>query len=652
MADMQFEQRRRWVERELGELPFLDGVRRRFLSVPLMRSGWHVLVNRRGDHGSQGQADAFAIGPSGVFALVLTDAVPDMPELRRARSHAEATFSNLGAGRSYYVPHMIETLLLMPRAIDAGSEATFTSVDLNSFPGALFGGEARLTKQRAREIAHAVAERDSGFELISTDDAPAATAAGAAEGLFSATDLRDDTRTKALGRPFHEWMIFLDPSQLELVVRNYNGPARFSGPAGTGKTVVALHRMARFAKHNPGRLLFTSFVRNLPDYHRSGFARLAPQAGDRAEFIGLYGWTMWFLKDRAIDFELDNGTAETAFGNAWRAQARTQLEPIESNPGYWKDEIQRVIKGRGITTLTQYQSIDRTGRNGISLGDDQRKTVWESLFEPYQDWLEQRGVFDFMDVIARAIEELCAAPLDDPYGLVVVDEVQDFTLLELKLVHQIAGGEPTAPLLLVGDGQQQVYAGGWRLSDAGIPIVGRGAVLNTNYRNRAAVHEYAKRIEAGNTVDDLDGAPGFTLRDAEGVLPGGTAKSETFPRREAEARLVRAVKDSGYPLADIAVILNTKREIDRASAALRRAEIPTLSLESFDGTYQEAVKIGTVHRAKGMDFAAVFHLTDAPKSSAKPLTGAERDRADLAARQRMVALTRARDYIWIGFMQD
>ncbi|WP_067565359.1 UvrD-helicase domain-containing protein [Nocardia acidivorans] len=652
MVDMRFEQRRQWVEQVLRELPFLDAAQRRFLSVPLMRTGWQVLIDRQGGLGRAGRANAFAVGPSGVFALVFTDTVPETSELRRIRNRAEETFSNLGAGRGQYVPHMIDMLLLMTRAVAAKAETSFTAVDLNSLPGELFSGEARLTKQRAREIAYTVAERSSRYELLSTDDAPQGPAAQVSEGLFAATDLREDLRAKALDRPFEEWMIFLDPNQMELVIRNYNGPARFSGPAGTGKTVVALHRMARFAKHNPGRLLFTSFVRNLPDYHRSGFVRLAPHAGDRAEFVGLYGWTMRFLKDRGVAFNLDNGAAETAFSQAWRDRARMKLESIESNPGYWKDEIQRVIKGRGITTLTRYQDIDRTGRNGISLDDARRETVWKDLFVPYQARLKERGVCDFIDVIAKAFEELRAAPLDDPYGLVVVDEVQDFTLLELKLVHQIAGGEPTAPLVLVGDGQQQVYAGGWRLSDAGIPIVGRGAVLKINYRNRAAVHEYARAIDAGNSVDDLDGAPGVTLRDTEVVLPGGTAKSETFPRREAESRLVQAIRASGRALADIAVILNTNREVDRVSSALRRAQIPTRPLESFDGTYTEAVKIGTVHRAKGMDFLAVFHLTDAPASSAQQLTGAERDRAELAARQRMVALTRARDYIWIGYTED
>ncbi|MEV0342225.1 UvrD-helicase domain-containing protein [Nocardia sp. NPDC050713] len=139
---------------------------------------------------------------------------------------------------------------------------------------------------------------------------------------------------------------------------------------------------------------------------------------------------------------------------------------------YWTDEIDRVIKGRGLRDLDAYKEIERTGREGISLHGNRRKYVWENWYLPYQQRMDTRGVHDFNDVVALAVDELRQRPLDnsEDYALVVVDEVQDFTLMELRLVHLIAGGGPDAQLLLVGDGQQQVYAGGWRLSDAGIPL--------------------------------------------------------------------------------------------------------------------------------------------------------------------------------------
>ena len=230
--------------------------------------------------------------------------------------------------------------------------------------------------------------------------------------------------------------------------------------------------------------------------------------------------------------------------------------------------------------------------------------------------------------------------------------MQDFTLTELKLVHQIAGGTHEAPLLLVGDGQQQVYSGGWRLSDAGIPIKNRGAVLRVNYRNRAAVHEYAKHVDATNIVDDLDGAPGFVLRDTEIVLPGGRAIAVHVRRRDIDARLIEAIEDSGVPWSDIAVIVTTNRDADRLLTVLARAGIDTMALDKYDGTHRNAVKVGTVHRAKGMDFSAVFHSAEIPKQPIDHLKGGERDRAELAARQSMVALTRARDQVWIGLIED
>ncbi|MBF4998456.1 DEAD/DEAH box helicase [Nocardia sp. BSTN01] len=644
MADIEFERRRRRVAQQLGELTVLTPAWRRFLSVPLMRNGWHVLVER--ENSRSDRFDAYAVGPGGVFALVLTEVVPSAAELRRIRWRAEETFANLTAGRTRYVPHMIEVLLLMDEAADTPVEARYIAVDPTTIAARLFS-EASLSSRSARQIAMTVAERNTWFALLSADSS-AVPETLPAEGLFETTTLRADERARALKRPFSEWMTFLDPAQLDLVYRNYNGPARFSGPAGTGKTVVALHRMARLSKEGAGPQLFTSFVRTLPTYHESGFRRLAPHAGERVEFAGLHSWTTQFLRSRDIGCRL--GSGDNAFYHAWR-NARRHLEPLEPNPSYWKDELHRVIKGQGIDR-DLYLKIDRVGRNRLRLDKTHRELVWDHLYLPYQAALQDLATVDFNDVIDLAIDELRAAPLDAPYDLVVVDEVQDFTLMELKLVHQIAGGTSTSPLLLVGDGQQQVYPGGWRLSDAGIPIVGRGAVLRTNYRNRAAVHDYAKRVDATNTVDDLDGAPGFVLRDSEVVLPGGTARSETFSRSRAEEKVIAALIDSGYPHSDVAVITDTNRQAERIRAALRRKRIPAVSLEHYDGTQHDAVKVGTVHRAKGMDFAAVFHLTDAPIAPVDRSRGSERDRAELAARQTMVALTRARDHIWIGLMRD
>jgi superfamily I DNA/RNA helicase len=284
--------------------------------------------------------------------------------------------------------------------------------------------------------------------------------------------------------------------------------------------------------------------------------------------------------------------------------------------------------------------------------------VWKKFYEPYCHHLQERGLDDFHDVIRKAVEELRARPLDDTenYSLVVVDEVQDCTLMELKLVHQIAGGTPDAQLLLVGDGQQQVYPGGWALSDAGIPLPGgRGRVLRTNYRNREAVLRYTQRIEADDTVDDLDGGPGFVLRDSDGVLPGGEVVETRVPRPKIDAELVRAVTESGLvasDTADIAVLVNGRNDARHYRRVLEQAGFDILPLEEYDGTQHGVIKVGTVHRAKGMDFAGVFRILDEADTAFSTLTGGARDRAELLARQHLVASSRARDFLWVATVTD
>ncbi|WP_280463590.1 UvrD-helicase domain-containing protein [Nocardia carnea] len=646
MPDIHRERRLRWAERTLADIPGLSAQQRRCLSVPLTERGWHILVEHTAAH--RGRAGTFVIGPAGVYALVFADEMPDWSRLVRIRKQAEEVCAGVRFDSAEFVPHMLELVVVMPEAGRDQLYDQFPVVDESTIRQLLLRGDKKWPPRRARALAAEIAERTPAARWISADNGPVHTPT-APDGLFGTGELHVDAREQILIRPFREWMCFLDPAQLAAVQTNYTGPARISGPAGTGKSVVALHRMARFAKQNPGRLLLTGFVKTLPQYHASGFAQLAPRAVDRAEFRGLHSWILTFLNRREVAFKLNSAAQNTAFSHAW-TRAREFLNTIEhTDVQYWRDEIDRVIGGRGLTDCDEYLQIKRSGRDGVQLNRTQRTALWNHLYAPYKANLRSRGVDDFNDLVRKALDELNRRPLDsgEDYALVVVDEVQDLTLQELRLVHRIAGGGPDAPLLLVGDGQQQVYPGGWRLSDAGIPIRGRGNVLRTNYRNREAILNYVQQIEAGNTVDDLDGGRGFVLRDSNAVLPGGTVIVKQLRRGEVDTALVAAVAEFRKPESDIAVIVGSNKDADRILTVLKRAGLPVLALDKYDGTQVATVKVGTVHRAKGMDFEAVFVITE-PSATFRNTTGAARDRAELRARQELVAASRPRDFLWVG----
>lgn len=627
----------------LTRVPGYTSRQRTFFAEALAEPGRYLLVHR--DPVPADHAHALLICRTGLFAFRFAEDVP--AGLDGLRRHVEATFGKLQFGREKIVAHDAQIVLLVPGEIRRRGDGRFAVAGPGELDRVIRARHRRLRPTRVQAIANTVAHQSAReYDLLEIEDA---TPDAPDLALLDRSEVLSPQRDAALEMPFQHWMTFLDPEQEVLVSRTYTGPARIAGPAGTGKTVVALHRMARQAKRSTGRQLYTTFVKTLANCQETSFRRLAPGTEGRVQFAGLHSWAMDFLGQRIAAPKLDPRGADRVFGRVWE-QARAVFEDIEPHESYWREEIDRVIKGREIDDLDAYQRAERHGRNGIRLDEDRRAEVWHELYVPYVSEMRKRGISDYSDVIAIALAEIRNEPLPEPYDAVVVDEAQDMTLAGLRLAHAIAGGNGSSPLLLLGDGQQQVYAGGWRMADAGIDLRGRGEVLRVNYRNRRRVWENAAGIDAVNELGDFDDAPGVLLRDADVTLPDGMVRIWRGPDHYLESALVDGIRECGKPLSDIAVLTRTRQEAARLAGALDAIGIATLPLEDYDGTPHPAVKVGTVHRAKGLDFAAVFHPSWS--GGAGPRTGAGRERARLAERQKLVAITRARDFAWLGIRDD
>ncbi|MFH8991291.1 UvrD-helicase domain-containing protein [Streptomyces sp. NPDC017940] len=126
----------------------------------------------------------------------------------------------------------------------------------------------------------------------------------ASDGLFDLEGLRDAALEEALRAPIEQWMTFLHPDQVALVRRNWSGPARISGPAGTGKTVVGLHRAAYLARRTGGRILYVTFANNLPRVQGTFLRAMSPAVADRVEFRSLHSWAQEFLQARDVPVRL------------------------------------------------------------------------------------------------------------------------------------------------------------------------------------------------------------------------------------------------------------------------------------------------------------------------------------------------------------
>ncbi|MFH8786626.1 nuclease-related domain-containing DEAD/DEAH box helicase [Streptomyces roseoverticillatus] len=636
----------------------------------LTRRGWRLLLDRRWPGTRAANVDMLLVGPGGVFVI-------DVKNWRHAPGTAGGHLTAGGRTHDGEIGKLLRMTRTAENAVTALNLSPVAVQPLMVFAGrsvnaalgtvrllgerevtpALVAERTRLRPADVRAVADHLERAFPAYESTAAParPAPAQPPAPAApdDALFDAEGIRNAALEAARSAPIEQWMTFLHPGQLALVRRNWSGPARVSGPAGTGKTVVALHRAAHLAQRTSGRILYVTFANNLPRVQGTFLKTMAPAVADRVEFSSLHAWAGQFLRGRGIASRLDGGKAEDAFSRAWTHHGRdTVLAALDPAPGYWREEIDYVVKGRGITDFEEYATLRRVRRR-THLRRPHRQAVW-ALYEEYERNLAAKGVHDFNDILALALDEALAHPGSSPYTSVVVDEVQDLTLVGVRLLHALVGDADNG-LLLVGDGQQTVYPGGFRLSDAGVDVRGdRGQVLRTNYRNAKAVLEAALAVVAQDSFDDIDGTPTAGRRDVDLTCGDGrVTKVAAATLAEHDAALLAALHALGpgaWP--DTAVLCRTGTERERYRRLLTRAGIPAITLEQYDGRPVPGVKLGSYHRAKGLEFKHV-HLPDhdAPAAAGQgdgTDDGVARERRELHRSQLFVAMTRARDTLWLG----
>ena len=445
--------------------------------------------------------------------------------------------------------------------------------------------------------------------------------------------------------PLERWMVWLDPVQQQHVRRTWSGPARVRGPAGTGKTVLALHRAAYLAESSPGRILVTSYVRTLPAVLAALYRRISPRTVERVDFVNLHALAHRVLKRRMIGHRLDSAQVESAFSLAWVQVGRASLESLGLGVTYWREEIDAVIKGRDLRRRELYLDAERVGRR-TPLGAAQREAVWQ-MYEVYEAELRRRRVCDWNDILRMARDSLWALPMEPPYRHVLADEVQDFPTVGLQLLRRLVAEQPD-DLFLVGDGQQAIYPGGGTLKEAGIAVTGRGVNLSVNYRNPKEILDAAFDVVADQRYDDLEGADEPGVRQVATLRVGGHCRMATFhSAAEQDAGLVaqiRADAANGCQLSGMAVLVTSRAESRHMCGVLRAAGLPVQALEEWDGAVgAESISVGTIKRSKGLEFDAVYLANFDPRPPA--ITEEERERR---RREVFVAITRARSHLWTG----
>ena len=480
----------------------------------------------------------------------------------------------------------------------------------------------------------------------------AITANGALAGLSPLLDAEEIRRLAAA--PIEDWMIFLHPEQRTLVDRQYSGPARVRGSAGTGKTVVALHRAAalarRYAKPDRTRpkILFTTYIASLPPVFEHLYQRLPNHVPNAVRFVNIDKLAADICRQSGQAPRLDRNAATKAFNEAYNAivLSGTPLRRNGFTRGYLRVELERVLKGRDVQSLEDYLAMQRTGRR-TPLSGEMREQVWR-LGEEWDRHLGEAGIVAFPDVVRRA-RDLARRRTASAYRAAIVDESQDLTLVGLQLIRALVDGDgqdAADSLFIVGDSAQKIYAGGFTPAQAGVKVRGRSAVLRLNYRN---THEIMAAAMActGQAAGDGPEAGSSGVRP---LLASAADFDGQVARAVEQIRKLRETSAVGF--GDVGVFAPTNHLANDAEKAIQKAGLPCQSLRHIDGRPNDRIKVGTFHRAKGLEFKVVFLLDLSagcfPQPRDRWQSQAEyEDEHALAISTLFVAMTRARDRLFI-----
>jgi hypothetical protein len=415
---------------------------------------------------------------------------------------------------------------------------------------------------------------------------------------------------KILSAPLEQWRVFLHPSQRKLVESTASGPIRVLGSAGTGKTVVAMHRAVWLAQQVclPGqKVLFTTFTKNLAtDISEALKTICSREEWEKIEVIHLDAWARRFLDKQGLDLKLTYQSDEAE--HLWE-KARTVADlPQAYLPHFLRTEWDNVVQAHGVETLDAYLAVSRIGRNQ-RLSRLERKQIWP-LFAEYRALLSERGLFEPADAYRSAHRLIAERKITLPYRSVLVDEAQDFGNEAFRLLRSLV---PVAnnDLFIVGDAHQRLYGHQVVLSRCGVDIRGRGRKLRINYRTTEEIKTWSQHLLQGLSFDDLDAG----VDDDKGVrsLVHGEAPelhpcaSENAVRDEV-SKQVEALIASGAQPASICVVAATHRELDALEVATKNIhpEVYRIETGKADDAPAAALRVATIHRVKGLEFDHVI----------------------------------------------
>ena len=471
--------------------------------------------------------------------------------------------------------------------------------------------------------------------------------------------ITDEDLQKMIDAPLSEWRIYLHPSQQRIVKMNANGPIRVLGGAGTGKTVVAMHRAHYLASEvftrKDDRILFLVFNSNLAADISANLKRMcAPDVFERIDIDNVDSWVVKQAEKLGLPNRMTYfGSKQGLDKEAWK-MAIDKQDDLPFSEHFIRDEFDAVVAAEGLQSRNEYLRISRRGR-GKPLTRASRRQLW-NVFEAYRGELKRHNIGEPSDVKYQLADKFRT---DLPgYRSVIVDEAQDMSAAALRMIRTIVPEVPN-DLLLAGDAHQRIYGRKVVLSRCNINIRGRGRRLRINYRTPERVRNWAMGFLQGVPYDDLDGSRD-TTKGYTSLIQGENPPTVKHYRSKSDELdgIIDHIKNLNYDnnLHHICLVAPSLNAVNRYEGALMATGIKVHQLKkNNDNPSIPGVRLATMHRVKGLEYdhiiVASANKNQLPLSSALRIAEDEIEKQEIYRKARSllyVACTRARKSLFIS----
>ncbi|MBR5379006.1 MAG: UvrD-helicase domain-containing protein [Clostridia bacterium] len=457
--------------------------------------------------------------------------------------------------------------------------------------------------------------------------------------------------------PDELWRTFLHPVQQTLVQTDFNGPVRVTGCAGTGKTIVIIHRAKRLAAQCPAGkcVLVTTFNKTLADDIEKRLGLLCTKDEMSRILVKNFDKLTFDLLKEHKNLRLEYAGLK----KIWEKALKNTDKESRFSPDFCEEEWELVIQDQNIHTLEEYQAAARTGR-GKQFDRKSREEIW-NVFKEFLRICQARNVVDICTAQHMLVQVFQEKPELCIYQHILVDECQDFKASTFRMLRAMAGNEHRNDIYLSGDSKQRIYRSHTSLKNCGISISNRSRELQLNYRSTVEISEMAKRIQQRFKYDDLDGGDDNSDK-CVCLFHGPKPQIHGFVNFVDEFRAVAAdiskAIEVGFSEKEICIVARTHKLLYRFEKEFNKIGVVCLKLTNEQPNSPElpGIRLATMHRVKGMEFTCMYVVSvndDVLPDKSAMEKAAEDDNTEDVLKQEAnclaVAITRAKKYVWISY---